>query len=116
MNASHYSKMETFDYEQITIYFSNELAQGTHPQSYIKLTIHNTQQSEISIDLHLSQLEPNYKVKQFRSREITANFKFLGITYPTGVFYTDSNSYKVVKRNISLNNDSTNRAAYFYPV
>ena len=51
----------------------------------------------------------------FRSREITANFKFLGVTYPTGVFYTDSNSYKVVKRNISLSN-TTNRAAYFYPV
>lgn len=60
-------------------------------------------------------MEPNYKVKEFRSREITANFKFLGITYPTGVFYTDSNSFKVVKRNISLSN-STNRAAYFFPV
>jgi Glycosyl hydrolases family 38 C-terminal domain len=60
-------------------------------------------------------LEPNYKVKPFRSREITANFKFLGITYPTGVFYTDSNSFKVVKRNISLSN-TTNKAAYFYPV
>lgn len=60
-------------------------------------------------------MEPNFKVKGFRSREITANFKFLGISYPTGVFYTDSNSFKVVKRNISLS-PTTNRAAHFYPV
>ncbi len=46
-------------------------------------------------------MEPNYKEKPFRSREITANFKFLGITHPTGVFYTDSNSYKIVKRTIN---------------
>lgn len=42
----------------------------------------------------------NPKVSSFKSREITANFR-----YPEadnkGVFYTDVNAYKIVKRDIN---------------
>lgn len=68
----------------------------------------------VDFDVELKRIFTKSK-SQKKWNDITINWTFLDIDN-RGIFYTDANSYKMVKRNSSHDVSKTNIASYFYPV
>ena len=79
---------------------------------------------ELSCHIHFSQLNPKGDLNNlpFKSREITANFRYVDVDNQ-GVFYTDVNAYKIVKReggevlkSWEKPGETKSMASQFYPI
>jgi hypothetical protein len=98
--VSHTSIQLTKKLSQLTVYFTHDHIQTREPLNYVTFEL-SAGSDELSCQIHFSQLNPKVDLNNlpFKSREITANFRYVDVDNH-GVFYADVNAYKIVKREV----------------
>ena len=115
LNISHIGLVNTTNFQEIVFYITHP--DEMMPRSQISLYLHKSSETlefhmELNQLLH-SPLKPSREINPFMNlTDITLNWVFSGLNN-SGVFYTDANAYKFVKRNV---HGVLSKAASFYPV
>jgi len=123
-SVSHASIQVTKKMSQLTVYFIHDHIQAREPLNYVTFEL-SAGSDELSCHIHFSQLNPRGDLNNlpFKSREITANFRYVDVDNQ-GVFYTDVNAYKIVKREVGKEvlrrwekpGEMKSIASKFYPI
>ena len=123
-SVSHASIQVTKKMSQLTVYFIHDHIQTREPLNYVTFEL-SAGSDELSCHIHFSQLNPRGDLNNlpFKSREITANFRYVNVDNQ-GVFYTDVNAYKIVKRDVGKEfwkswekpGETKSIASKFYPI
>lgn len=94
------------------------------PKSHVKIKLH---EDNIEFDMFFARIDLDSNTDYYNyGLDLTANWQSLDIIPEKGVFYTDANAYKIMKRDLnatrpySMPKDSTSKvkqvSSYFYPI
>lgn len=90
---SHIAVSQTKRLDQIIVYLRHE--DESLPRSHVRIKLHQNSKL-LEFDLKIGPFESETKSGRILE-EITVNWHFFDLKN-NGVFYTDANSYKIVKR------------------